>query len=98
MKDLSLPTPFHVLAGYYGILQSCHLLSLARAGWFLLQGQGIPFPASAPPGGWPGTSLPFLLGMGLADVFAIVLGIYFAYRLFFRQEYRFVIGLISLTA
>ena len=89
---------FRILVGYYGVLQTCHLLSLARAGWFLLQGLEIPFPASGPPGGWSQSALPFLLGMGLADVFAICLGIFFAYRLIFYQDQRFLIGLVSLTA
>ena len=96
MNEQSRPY-FRILAGYYGVLQTCHLLSLARAGWILLQGRGVPFPASPPPGGWTESALPFLLGMGLVDVFAIGLGLIFVYRFFFHQEFRLVIGLISLT-
>lgn len=88
---------FRFLAGYYGLLQSCHLISLARAGLFLLQGRGVPFPASPPPGGWSEYALPFLLGMGLIDVFAIGLGLIFVYRVFFHQDLRTTLGIISLT-
>lgn len=92
------PALFSYLVGYYGVLQSFHLLLLTRAGWFLLQGREIPFPAPPPPGGWPGTALPYLLGMGCVDVFAILLGLVFAYLFFARNQTRITIGLISLTA
>ena len=97
MKTNSPNRTFRYLAGYYGILQSFHLLLLARAGWFLLKGRGIPFPAPPPSGGWPESALPYLLGMGIADVFAIVLGLVFVYNLFARNLTHFTIGLISLT-
>lgn len=98
MKKRNPSTLFSTLVGYYGILQSFHLLLLTRAGWFLLQGREIPFPAPPPPGGWPQTALPYLLGMGLVDVFAILLGLVFAYKFFARNQTQITIGLISLTA
>jgi hypothetical protein len=86
------------LIGYYGMLQAFHSLLLIRAGWFLLQNREIPFPAPPPPGGWAETALPFLLGMGLVDLFAIGLGLVFVYRSLFQKEIRYTIGLVSLTA
>jgi hypothetical protein len=85
------------LIGYYGVLQSLHLLSLARAGWLVIQTESMPFPAPPPPGGWPATSLPFLLGMGIVDVLAILLGLVFVYRLFYKNQLAGKLGLISLT-
>lgn len=89
--------PLKILAGYYGVLQSLHLLSLARAGWIMVRGGEIPFPAPPPPGGWPASSVPFLLGMGITDVFAIVLGLVFVYRLLLKNEFNGILGVISLT-
>jgi hypothetical protein len=86
-----------LFAGYYGVLQSLHLLSLARAGWIVLNGGEMPFPAPPPPGGWPASSLPFLLGMGISDVVAIVLGLIFVYQLFIKSEFKGILGVISLT-
>ncbi len=98
MNEKKSSNLFSYLVGYYGVLQSFHLLLLTRAGWFLLQGREIPFPAPPPPGGWPGTALPYLLGMGFVDVFAILLGLVFAYIFFARNQTQITIGLISLTA
>jgi hypothetical protein len=97
MKDTQAPKVIRWLAGYYGVLQSLHLLSLARAGWLVLRGGDIPFPAPPPPGGWPSTSLPFLLGMGMVDVFAITLGLVFVYKLFYKNEIAGLLGVVSLT-
>ncbi len=98
MKKRNLPTLFSYLVGYYGVLQSFHLLLLTRAGGFLVQGREIPFPAPPPPGGWPETALPYLLGMGLVDVFAIGLGLVFVYIFYARNLTQITVGLISLTA
>lgn len=97
MNENSPSGALRYLIGYYGVLQSCHLISLVRAGLFLLQGRGVPFPAPPPPGGWSEFALPFLLGMGLVDVFAIGLGLLFVYRLFVHQDLRITLGIISLT-
>ena len=98
MKENTYNRRFRYLTGYYGVLQSFHLMLLTRAGWFLLKGRGIPFPAPPPSGGWPESALPYLLGMGIVDVFAIVLGLIFVYIFFTRDKIHFTIGLISLTA
>ena len=98
MEEKPHSTAIRYLASYYGILQSFHLLLLARAGWFLMKGRMLPFPAPPPPGGWPQSALPFLLGMGLVDGFAIGLGLAFVYSLLFSDTIKSTIGLISLTA
>jgi hypothetical protein len=98
MREPLLPKILKLLSGYYGVLQFFHLLLLTRAGWFLIRGQQIPFPAPPPQGGWAQAALPFLLGMGLVDVFAIGLGLVFVYSLLFRDDLQLTIGLISLTA
>lgn len=98
MVDKTPARSFRFLTGYYGILQSIHFLLLARAGSYLLRGHGIPFPAPPPPGGWPEPALPFLVGMGAADVLAIVLGLIFAYHFLFKDQIQTTLGLISLTA
>jgi len=76
---------FRFLTGYYGILQTLHLIFLGRAGIILQQSGRVPFPASPPPGGWSSAVLPFFIGMASADFLAAVLGIYFAYSFKLRQ-------------
>lgn len=98
MNETKPSRTFRLMTGYYGVLQSLHLLLLARAGWCLLQKQQMPFPASPPLGGWPGPALPYLLGMGIVDLFAIGLGLVFSYSFIIRKEINIVLGLISLTA
>jgi hypothetical protein len=97
MKVSKAESALKLLAGYYGVLQSLHLLSLARAGWIVLRGGQIPFPAPPPAGGWPSTSLPFLLGMGAVDAVAIILGLIFVYRYFVQDKIELFLGIISLT-
>ena len=88
---------FRFLAGYYGILQTAHLFFLARAGFILRKSGIVPFPASAPPGGWDIEVLPFLMGMAAADVVGAALGIQFAYSLIIKRRIKPLTGLISLT-
>ena len=88
---------FPFLIGYYGLLQTFHSLLLIRAGWFLLRGREIPFPAPPPPGGWTESALPFLLGMGLVDLFAIGFGLIFVSAFFTRKAVLGTLGLISVT-
>lgn len=98
MSEKKPSSVFRLVAGYYGVLQSFHLLLLARAGWHLLQDRPMPFPAPPPPGGWPLPALPYLLGMGIVDLFAIGLGLVFVYFFLFKQDLKLTLGLISLTA
>ena len=86
-----------ILTGYYGFLQLAHLFFLGRAGLILFQTGGVPFPASPPPGGWPGEVLPFLMGMAAADVVAAGLGIYFSLSLLVKKQLRPLAGIISLS-
>jgi hypothetical protein len=86
-----------ILAGYYGILQSFHILFLARAGWIYLQSGRMPFPASPPLEGWSDTTIDFMIGMGAADAVAAGLGILFVYSLLIKQVEKPIVGLVSLT-
>ncbi len=97
MKNVKSDRFLRLLTGYYGILQSCHLIFLARAGLLYLNQGRVPFPASPPPGGWPGEVIPYLMGMGAVDVVAASLGIYFSLSLLFGDRLRLREGLISLT-
>jgi len=65
-----------LFAVYYGILQSLHLLFLARAGFILINTGEIPFPAPPPEIGWSTQVIPFLLAMGALDAAAAFLGIF----------------------
>ena len=88
---------FSLLAGYYGLLQTMHIIFLSRAGLLVLQTGRVPFPAAPPPGGWNDAVLPFLMGMAAADVVAACLGIYFSYSQLIKKRFKPVIGIISLT-
>ena len=85
------------LIGYYGILQSLHLVALIRAGAILLLEGGSPFPILPPPGGWADQTLPFLLGLGATDAVGIILGMIFAYRAVIQDNFNRRLGVISLT-
>jgi hypothetical protein len=82
---------------YYGILQSVHLLALLRAGYLFSRLNRMPFPAPPPAGGWTPQAVPFLIGMGLVDGFAIILALIFAYTWVTRRQVLTRLGLISLT-
>ena len=86
-----------LLIGYYGLLQSLHLLTLARAGSLMLSGQDSPFPILPPTGGWAEQTLPFLFGLAAMDVLGIALAIVFSYQALFKgRQYR-LLGILSLT-
>ncbi len=85
------------LIGYYGLLQCLHLGVLARAGWILLQGLGVPFPILPPPGGWEPQAMSFFFGLGATDTIGILLGILFAYRAVILKDFNRRSGLLSLT-
>jgi hypothetical protein len=76
------------LAGYYGILQSLHLIMLTRAGLIFLLSGNIPYPALPPAAGWSSQELPYLFGMGGMDAGAACLGIFAAF--YFIKNDRFV--------
>lgn len=86
-----------ILVIYYGILQSLHLLTLARAGLFILRGEGYPFPILPPPEGWTQQSMAFLFGLAGMDVIGIFLGIIFVRQVVFRGKTNKVLGILSLT-
>ncbi len=97
MEDLKLTKELKYLSGYYGVLQTSHALSLVRAGLVMLRSGQLVFPAPPPPGGWPATSLPFLLALGVVDSLAIALGLMYVYRFFIKGEIAGILGIVSLT-
>jgi hypothetical protein len=82
---------------YYGILQSLHLLTLARAGLLILRGVAFPFPILPPPQGWNQQSMAFLFGLAGTDVIGILLGIIFAGQLLLKGKLNRTLGVLSLT-
>ena len=96
MKN-KLKTQQIFLIGYYGILQTLHLLTLARAGILILQGDPAPFPILPPPGGWTNQTMAFLYGLAGTDVVGILLGIIFVFRTIFKDDFNPRLGLLSLT-
>ncbi len=95
MKKINRFTKFLIV--YYGILQSLHLLVLARAEFILWYSHMAPFPILPPPGGWAAEAMPFLYGLAGMDVIGILLGIIFSYQYLVNKKYKPVLGLISLT-
>jgi len=86
-----------ILVLYYGILQSLHLLTLARAGLLILQDVVYPFPILPPPEGWNQQSMAFLFGLAGTDVVGIFLGIIFAGKLILKGKLNRTLGILSLT-
>ena len=92
-----LKTNFRLLAGYYGLLQISHLITLTWAGSVLFRTGQMPFPAQPPPGGWTDQALPYLLAMGVLDAAAAGLGIWFARSVILKEDPKLKIGLVSTT-
>jgi len=88
---------FRLLAGYYGMLQISHLITLTWAGSVLFRTGQMPFPAQPPPGGWSAQALPYLLAMGILDAAAACLGICFAWSVISKGDLKLKIGLVSTT-
>ncbi len=86
-----------ILVLYYGILQSLHLLTLARAGLVILQDVAYPFPLLPPPGGWETQSMAFLFGLAGTDVLGILLGIIFSAQFLIKRKLNRTLGILSLT-
>jgi hypothetical protein len=82
---------------YYGVLQTLHLLTLARAGLLILSGEPAPFPILPPPEDWSAQAMAFLYGLAGVDVIGIVLGILFAIQNTFHQHFNPRLGIVSLT-
>ena len=90
-------TPPKILIAYYGLLQSLHLLVLLRAGIILLQGGDAPFPILPPPDGWQEQSTAFMFGLAGMDILGIILGIFFSYQTIFKNHFKPMVGILSLT-
>jgi len=98
MSDQNALSPgFKYLAGYYGTLQTVHLLLLARAGLYLLSAGTVPFPALPPANGWSAQVIPFLLGMGALDGAAAGLGIFSAISLFGKKHFDYRFWILELS-
>ncbi len=82
---------------YYGVLQTLHLLTLARAGLLILSGDPAPFPILPPPEGWSAQAMAFLYGLAGVDVIGIILGIRFAVQNTIQQRFNPRLGIVSLT-
>ncbi|MFW5713550.1 MAG: hypothetical protein ACOCYU_02650 [Brevefilum sp.] len=82
---------------YYGLLQTLHLLTLARAGILIFSGDPAPFPILPPSGGWTGEAMAFLYGLAGTDTIGILLGMVFSFDWITRKKYRRTVGLVSLT-
>ncbi len=85
------------LIPYYGLLQTLHLLTLARAGLLILLGTPAPFPILPPPGGWTDQAMAFLYGLAFTDVAGILMGIIFAAQWTFKKNFNPTLGVLSLT-
>jgi hypothetical protein len=86
-----------ILIGYYGLLQTLHLMVLIRAGAILLLEGGSPFPILPPPGGWTQQTMHFLVGLGITDSVGILLGMIFAVQFLTKRRFNRRLGVISLT-
>lgn len=93
-KDNNVPK---FLIGYYGLLQTLHILTLIRAGIILLQGGKAPFPILPPPNGWQDQAMAFMYGLAGMDVLGIILGIIFSYQTVVNDKFMPVLGILSLT-
>jgi len=82
---------------YYGLLQTLHLLALARAGLLIAGGNPPPFPILPPSGGWTEEAMAFMYGLAGTDVIGIIIGIIFAYKAVINKDYNPWLGLLSLT-
>lgn len=95
MRKKQFATRF--LIPYYGLLQTLHLLTLARAGLLILQGTPAPFPILPPPAGWTDQTMAFLYGLAFTDVVGILMGIRFAAQWRFKKHFNLTLGVLSLT-
>lgn len=95
MEDKTVPNRYVV--GYYGLLQSAHLVVLLRAGLIFLQSQRWVFPVSPPPQGWTAQVIPFFFGMGLVDAIAAGIGVALSVRYLVSGVFDRDLAVVSLT-
>lgn len=86
-----------ILILYYGIIQCVHILMLTRAGIILILGNQIPFPIFPPVDGWHSQTFPFLLGLAVVDLVAIIMGIIFTFQMVVKARINWLLGILSLT-
>lgn len=85
------------LVVWFGIVQSLHLVVLARALIIFSRTTELPFPALPPPQGWSPQAEHFLIGNGIIDAVNIFLSLIFVYVFFKSKPWALKTGLISLT-
>ncbi|MGC9363252.1 MAG: hypothetical protein ACP5FZ_01645, partial [Fidelibacterota bacterium] len=85
------------LVVWFGIVQSLHLVVLARALIIFSRTAKLPFPALPPPQGWSPQAEHFLTGNGIIDAFNIFLSLIFIYGYFKSKSWALKTGLIALT-
>lgn len=85
------------LVVWFGIVQSLHLVVLARALVIFSRTAELPFPALPPPQGWSPQAEHFLIGNGIIDAVNIFLSLIFVYGFFKSKPWTLKTGLISLT-
>lgn len=86
------------LAGYYGFLQSVHLVVLALGLVRLLRSGTLGFPAPPPSGGWSLQAQAFLVGNGVLDAFIAIAALIYTFGFFTRKPWSGTLGLICVTA
>lgn len=92
------PTWLRFLVAYYGVIQSAHLVALARALIILRTSGSLDYPALPPEGGWSIQAQEFLVGMGIADFLNILLSMYFVILFFKARTGWTYMGILSLSA
>lgn len=86
-----------LLVAYYGLIQTVHLVVLARAATLLLVNGSITFPAPPPPGGWTTQASHFLVGLGGVDAANAMAALAFVYGFFSRARWRYWLGTLTLS-
>jgi hypothetical protein len=98
-NDTTRPSQrWHLLTGYYGLLQVLHLLVLGYGLKVYLQTGTFGFPAPPPEAGWTEQAEWFLVGNGVLDALIGIVAIIFVIGYFGKRTWSQALGLVCLTA
>jgi len=97
MRNLDSPLA-RCLVGYYGFIQTIHIIVLARAAVLFIVTGRIAFPAPPPLEGWSPQASHFLVGLGSADAVTAVLSMAFVVGYFSHARWRIWLGTLALTS
>ena len=86
-----------ILVGYYGFIQTLHLIAIGRATVLLGQTGALSFPAPPPPGGWDEHARYFFVGVGAIDALNVLIALVFVYGFFTCAPWRGWVGTLTLT-